>query len=188
MRELLPEGLGASPGLQCGQHEQVAVREDDLGRGDAARLAQRGEPLGLHGEGIVRGRLAERLDEHRRAVTAAREPRRRGEASSGRLDRDDVGQADRVQALEQERRRGCHGGAPLCWLRIMAISAEPAAAHSPQESIRLGPTRIRGHPSSAATCELSQKKEAKPWILTARPCKAAAVIPGHIRRDRITNH
>lgn len=39
--------------------------------------------------------------------------RGRGEASSGWLDCDDVGQASRVQTFKQERRRFCHECAPL---------------------------------------------------------------------------
>ncbi|MFF6995184.1 hypothetical protein ACFY93_09525 [Streptomyces sp. NPDC008313] len=99
-------------GPQHGHHEQIAVRDDHLGRVDAARLAQHGEPFRLRGEGVVGRRLAERLDEHGRAVTAPREPRGGGEAPRGGLDLDDVGQTGRVQAFEQE---GClvgHGCTP----------------------------------------------------------------------------
>ncbi len=98
MRAPFPEGLGARPVLQQGQHEQVALREDDVGRGDAARLAQHGEPFGLRGEGVVRRRIAEGLGEHRRAVASASHPRGRGESSGGRFHRGDVTQAGRVQA------------------------------------------------------------------------------------------
>jgi hypothetical protein len=40
--------------MQRGQHQQVAVGEDDLGGDDAARVAQRGKPLGVRGEDAVR--------------------------------------------------------------------------------------------------------------------------------------